>query len=175
MNRRTPTPDDVLRIAQKNPDVTIPEEKRELEYEMREWEARQSLQETTTGNFEKLKPLIESEHHEQVKLFRWAEQNLDKYPVLAYMFAIPNGGHRHPATAGRMKAEGVKRGVPDIFLPHPRGHYSGLFIEMKVKSNKPSRVQREYIAYLLDEGYKVCVCYSCHEAIQKIEEYLCLD
>jgi hypothetical protein len=153
--------DQLLKIAQANPDIIIPHD-------------GASVWEPTLGSTQP-KPLIESEHHEQVKLFRWAEQNLDKHPVLRYMFAIPNGGHRHPATAGRMKAEGVKRGVPDIFLPHPRGHYCGLFIEMKVKSNKPSRLQREYIAYLLDEGYKVCVCYSCQEAIEKIQEYLCLD
>ena len=165
--------DELLKIALANPDVTVPGVRSQP------LEAAELLEiasaAVSSEPFARI-PLIESEHHEQVKLFRWAEQNLDKWNgVLAYMFAIPNGGHRHPATAGKMKAEGVKRGVPDIFLPHAIGKYHGLFVEMKVKSNKPSCQQREFIARLLDQGYKVVVCYSCQEAIEKIKEYLCIE
>lgn len=71
------------------------------------------------------------------------------YPVpeLRWLHAIPNGGYRDKATAGKLKAEGVKRGVSDIFLPLPmRGPivggsyqgqelqthlYCGLYVEMK--------------------------------------------
>jgi hypothetical protein len=29
------------------------------------------------------------------------------------IFSVPNGGHRHPAVAAKMKATGVSSGVPD--------------------------------------------------------------
>lgn len=38
---------------------------------------------------------------------------------LKWLHAIPNGGDRHGATAGKMKAEGAKAGVWDMFLPVP--------------------------------------------------------
>ena len=57
-----------------------------------------------------------SEHQEQVALFRWAEFAIARWPELALMYAIPNGGHRHKAVAAGLKAEGVKRGVPDVCL-----------------------------------------------------------
>lgn len=113
------------------------------------------------------------EHDEQVKLFQWAEQNLDRWNgVLAYMFAIPNGGQRSKATAGKLKAEGVKAGVPDIFLPVPVGTYPGLFIEMKTSTGKLSTSQRKYIDFLLEKGYRVVVVYSASEAQGWIELYL---
>ena len=37
------------------------------------------------------------------------------------MFRIPNGGSRHPAEAARLKAQGVKAGVPDLCIPVARG------------------------------------------------------
>ena len=59
------------------------------------------------------------EHDQQVLLFRWASH----YRELDCMYAIPNGGHRDVRVAARLKAEGVKAGVPDICLPIPRdGH-----------------------------------------------------
>ena len=58
-----------------------------------------------------------SEHHEQCALFAWLRL---QWPDLDRVsFAIPNGGHRHKAVAGKLKAEGVKAGVPDIFIAYP--------------------------------------------------------
>ena len=64
--------------------------------------------------------LTGSEHEEQVALFEWAEWNKRQYPELELMFAIPNGGQRHVVVAKKLKDEGVKAGVPDIFLPVAR-------------------------------------------------------
>lgn len=48
------------------------------------------------------------------------------YPVpeLRWLHAIPNGGQRDKITAGKLKAEGVKKGVLDVFLPLPM-HFEG--------------------------------------------------
>ena len=112
------------------------------------------------------------EHLEQCALFRWAGYQAKARPELALMFAIPNGGHRHPATAARLKAEGVKAGVPDICLPVAKGEYHGLFIELKAGRNKPTPTQVQWHARLSYQGYRVTVCWGWEAAREAIEEYL---
>jgi hypothetical protein len=117
-------------------------------------------------------PSGRSEHDQQVALFTWANQNLDRYPVLRWMFAVPNGGHRHPAVAGKLKAEGVKAGVLDIHLPAPRSGFYGLWLEMKAGKNRPTAEQLLWMDYLKSAGYCVRLCYSAKDAQKAIEEYL---
>lgn len=108
----------------------------------------------------------------QAALFQWAELNARKYPELRYMFHIPNGGYRHKTTAVKMKAIGQKAGVPDIFLPVPRGVFHGLWIELKYGKNRTTEAQRDYLSFLEEQGYGIAVCYGVDEAVQAIEEYL---
>lgn len=115
---------------------------------------------------------MQHEEAEQAALFEWAAYKSGQWPELAYMFHIPNGGLRSKTTAARMKAAGVKPGVPDIFLPVTRGRYAGLFIEIKYGKNKPSPEQQRYLDLLEREGYAVAVCYGCDEAIESITAYL---
>ena len=117
-----------------------------------------------------------SEHDEQVALFNILSLYEDKYPNLKWIFAIPNGGHRHIAVAKRMKSEGVKSGVWDIFVPCLMGYsyeidWGGLFIEMKHGSNKLTDSQ---LSFKNDLGgaYQWAVCYSAIEAVHAIGEYL---
>ena len=112
------------------------------------------------------------EHHDQVALFRWAGYQSKRLPELALMFAIPNGGKRNKATAGKLKAEGVKAGVPDICLPVANGKYHGLWIELKAGRNKPTQPQVQWHMRLSQQGYRVAVCYSWEAARDVIEEYL---
>lgn len=112
------------------------------------------------------------EHIEQVKLFTWAKAQSKKHPQLTMMFAIPNGGQRNIITATKLKAEGVKSGVPDIFLAYPSLTAHGLFIEMKSTKGKVSPSQREWIGALSASGYMCAVCYSFDEAKNVISEYL---
>lgn len=120
----------------------------------------------------------DSEHSHQAALFAWAALSVGKYPQLKWMFAIPNGGLRDIRTATNLKAEGVKAGVPDIFLPvpfnklDPADTYHGLFIEMKVGKNKTSKEQEEYIEYLKEAGYYCVVCYTWNTARAAIVAYL---
>lgn len=103
-----------------------------------------------------------SESGHQKALFAWLAQQTD-YPELKLAFAIPNGGLRDKVTAARLKAEGAKAGVWDIFLPVPRGHWHGLFIEMKVGNNSLTDPQREFAEKLVGY-YAFIVCYSWEEA-----------
>ena len=88
------------------------------------------------------------------------------------MFHIPNGGSRNKVEAANLKRQGVKPGVPDIFLPVAKGNYHGLWIEMKTGKNKPTAYQNTYIDYLNSNSYKAVVCYGADEAIRVITEYL---
>lgn len=115
---------------------------------------------------------IPTEHEEQKALFEWAEICIHK-DKLKTMYAIPNGGERHPAVAVKLKAEGVKSGVPDICLPYPCGGYPGLYIEMKrQKGGRLSDSQREWLRNLADNGYVCVVARGFEEARQAIEKYL---
>lgn len=111
-----------------------------------------------------------SEHDEQKYLFEWAE--LSRLPQLRWMFAVPNGGARHIATAVKLHQEGVKRGVPDIMLAYPHGRYHGLFIEMKFAKNKITPEQEQWLSHLQDVGYMTAVCYDWVEARNVILFYL---
>ena len=80
---------------------------------------------------QKNKMPVPTEAQEQMTLFSWAAMQSGKYPELNLLYHVPNGGSRHKAEAGRLRAEGVKAGVPDLCLPVARGQYHGLYIELK--------------------------------------------
>lgn len=114
-----------------------------------------------------------SESAEQQMLFRWADLQLQKYPELRLMFHIPNGGSRRKSEAGRFRAEGVKAGVPDIFLPVARKGYHGIFIEMKrTKGGRVSDNQEAWKTELERQGFAAFVCQGFEEAKDAIIAYL---
>lgn len=115
--------------------------------------------------YNRLTPL---EAQEQEAYFEWAQY----IPDLKWAHAIPNGGRRDKIEAANLKRQGVKAGVSDIFIPVPRGKYHGLYIEMKVGKNKPSKEQKEFLCDMQNQGYAVALCYGCEEAIKVTEKYL---
>lgn len=118
-----------------------------------------------------------SEHEEQVDLIQRVKSHEHRFPCLALLFAIPNGGARSKATAGKLKAEGVRVGIPDLCLPVARISRSGvrqnaLYLELKVGYNKPTQAQLDMHRALRLEGNRVVVCWGADEAEQAIIEYL---
>lgn len=97
---------------------------------------------------------------------------------LAWLHAIPNGGKRDPKTAALLKAEGVRKGVADVFLPFPRIYpngkitYCGLYIEMKTTEGRQSPEQKEFEAHCNEMRYVYRVCRSWREAADVIKDYL---
>ena len=112
------------------------------------------------------------EQQEQIAIFQWAKLEEQTYPELRLMYHIPNGGQRNKATAGRLKAAGVKRGVPDICLPVPRGGYAGLYVELKAGKNRPTPEQAYWLEALARYGYFTAVCYGFEEAVKTITKYI---
>ena len=111
-----------------------------------------------------------SEHDEQCKVIEYCD--FANIPI----FAIPNGIYLKDRTTAtrimaKMKKEGLKKGVPDLFIPVAKGAFHGMFIEMKWGKNKPSPDQKKWINKLIDQGYCVVVCWSAEEAISHIRVY----
>ena len=116
--------------------------------------------------------LKRGEDTEQMGVVDWANWNTNRFPELKLLFHIPNGGKRSATEAARFKAMGVKAGVPDLCLPVPMNGYAGPYIEMKYGKNKTTDAQKEWIAALKAQGYKVTVCYGGEEATRELEAYL---
>ncbi len=116
---------------------------------------------------------LPTEHAEQRALMTWATLNAARYPALGLLFAIPNGGHRSVATAGRLKAEGVKSGVPDLCLPVARQGFHALYIEMKrEKGGVLSEEQKLWKTALEAERNAWFLCAGADKAQEVLEWYL---
>ncbi len=104
-----------------------------------------------------------SEHSEQVGFINWFRV---QYPRVL-IFAIPNGEKRSITVAKRLKAEGVVRGVPDLYVPA-----WNLWVEMKrVSGGRLSPDQKEMITYLENIGHKVIVGKGAGDASKKVLEF----
>lgn len=58
-----------------------------------------------------------TEHAEACALIKLVKLHENRYPALRYLYHTPNGGQRNKIIAAKLKAEGVKTGVPDYLLP----------------------------------------------------------
>lgn len=112
-------------------------------------------------------PATESAYQRNV--FTWASVRLNIWPELALMFHVPNGGDRHVAVAAKLKAEGVKAGVPDIWLPVPRIPFTGLVIEMKRPGGRVTKEQKWWLDQLAEQGWYVAVCDGQSPDLQAME------
>ena len=114
----------------------------------------------------------DGEYQEQVALFKWAALQAQSQPELNLLNASLNGVRLSMRQAGRMKASGMKRGYPDIFLPVARGPFHGLFIELKVGKNKTSEYQDAWLEALTEQNYLAVVCWGWEAAMREIMGYL---
>lgn len=121
-----------------------------------------------------LKYALRSEDTEQINVITWARWNERQHPELKLLYHIPNGGSRNKAEAVKLKQMGVLAGVPDLHLPVPKGIYNGLYIEMKYADGRVERLQREFLKTAAGYGYYCAVCYGTGEAINILNEYICL-
>jgi len=116
------------------------------------------------------KPRHEEEHRIQAACVRWWRL---QYPRHAHnLFAVPNGGWRGKATAGKLKAEGVVAGVSDLILLLPSGRYHGLCIEMKTRTGRQAESQKEWQAAIEQDGYRYIICRSLEEFMEQVTIYL---
>lgn len=125
---------------------------------------------------------MDYEHQEQVALMQWVYLmiNSGRYPELDLLFAIPNLGSRSAVEGKKKKAEGRKKGVPDLCLPVARSPWHALYIELKAvypdgTKNSTSPEQKEWIRKLAAAGNYVAVAWGWEQAKEYIEAYLSLS
>jgi hypothetical protein len=108
---------------------------------------------------------VPTESQEQRAFVRWFRL---QYPRVR-IFAIPNGGNRDAITGAIMQAEGVCKGVPDLYIPEWH-----LWIEMKrIKGSVTLDEQHEWAAYLVDTcGDNHFFAKGCQDAISKLQTFL---
>ena len=121
----------------------------------------------------------------------WANQLIDlpqmpteiQFEPLLWVHHIPNGGARgdDPEMAARrgnkLKAEGTKKGIWDVFLPYPVNGKCGLYIEFKDEKYrnhkngglKPKQVK---FAHFAGKFYRMDIAYSWIEAVQITLDYI---
>lgn len=63
-------------------------------------------------------------------------------PAGAKFSHIPNGGHRTKAAAGKLRAEGVRPGVPDVLILVP--DVGTIWVELKNSAGRLSPHQEEW-------------------------------
>lgn len=116
-----------------------------------------------------MKSLDSLEYDEQVAFVEWLSW---QYPNVPW-YAVPNGGSRHKIEAARLKAAGVRAGIPDTVFPVPMGPYHSLYIELKrIKGSRIDALQIEIMRLLTALGHKCVVAYGANEAIEAVEKYM---
>ena len=87
---------------------------------------------------------------------------------------VPNEGKRNVVAGARLRAAGLKSGVPDIliFSPAPnRPEARGVAIELKrKKGGRVSETQKEWLRRLSEEGWYATVCNGYDETISEWRE-----
>jgi len=111
-----------------------------------------------------------TEHESQVAFFERVKLDYRTRDLL--IFAVPNGGPRHIVAALKLKREGVKKGVPDIFVDEPRQGFHGMRIEMKRKGGKQTPEQLEIMKSYTQKGYGYALCFGAEHAWDSLMDYL---
>lgn len=95
------------------------------------------------------------EDHLQHQIITWLQW---QYPNIRYHHS-PNEGKRSKFEQYKYKYLGSDSGFPDLIFPSLQ-----LVIELKVRPNKTTPAQNEWLAYFRKIGWQAEVCYSFESA-----------
>lgn len=112
------------------------------------------------------------EEQEMIAFFDYCRAKAKRHPAYALAFHIPNERKASVARRMTLKRAGVRKGIPDICVPVSCGGYHALFIEMKVKPNRPSPEQIELLEHLNAAGNYARLAWSSKEAIEILDKYI---
>lgn len=118
-----------------------------------------------------------SEHDQQVTVVDWWDK---QYPALSKcLMSIPSGsimgGKNKWGQINKLKSEGWRKGVSDLFIAVPKNGKHGLWVEMKdVKKTlcSVSNEQMAHIALMNEMGYEAIWCAGADVAIAAIKVYM---
>ena len=136
----------------------------------------------TSKNLRRIEP---TEHQIQCAIVEWANKAHTRNCLSIigeFLIAYPNGGSRKKIKlkcgkfvsleGKRLKKEGVKAGVSDLFLALPSKGFGGLWLEVKTSKGKVSKAQQSWRDLMRSTGYCAGVVRSVDEGIQVIKYYL---
>lgn len=103
-----------------------------------------------------------------IQFFKWLFYTHKRAYEVGYH--ISNEGKR--SLFSRAKAQGIKKGMLDIHIPIANKNHIGLFIELKIKPNKPTKEQLDMMIKLTKEGHECHVCYTLEDAIEVTDLYM---
>lgn len=134
----------------------------------------------THKNLRRINP---TEHEIQAAIVEWAylyEIPFNGLKLRDLLIKIPNEGKRSQFIGNKMKKEGLRRGVSDLFLAFPSlvnkngdfHKFSGLWIEVKSLHGVVSKEQKLWAEIMMLVGYRVVLVRTIESGIQAIKEYL---
>ena len=85
---------------------------------------------------------------------------------------VPNERKTSHQAGVRLKKKGVKSGVPDCLIFNNNNKYNGFALELKVKPNKQTKNQNDWLFWLTQRGWFTSVAYNFDEAKEIIDNYL---
>lgn len=133
---------------------------------------------STESRKDEIKLRKSSEAREQSLVYRWSTKQSVRQaaPGIEWLFHVPNGEKRDAITGNRLKAMGVKPGVPDLMLPVAMAGFHGLVIEMKkTGEGKTTDEQNKWLTHFVSQDWMVAVCYSAREAHAVLCDYFGID
>lgn len=121
------------------------------------------------------KKLPKKEHDIQRTIVDWVRFVAEKTWLDAkWIHSIPNGGKRNAVVGRRLKLEGTKKGLLDLFVPCPRAWFAGLYIEVKQGNRLMTAEQEDFAEYARRHGYLVAEVREVLDAIELLKGYLSL-
>ena len=88
-------------------------------------------------------------------------------------FHPPNGGQRNAIVAAKLKAQGVKAGVPDVIITSripSRPDVRGGGLELKTPRGTLRQAQRDWLDALEQDGWVCLVGYGWKDAVEQIKK-----
>jgi len=107
-----------------------------------------------------------------VASLRWPKECI---PGQGFPFVISHSaGKRQGRAITAAKKAGLRSGIPDIFIPIPRGEDAGLWIELKRGTGRTvvSAAQKAWIGWLNLHGFRARICHGCEEAQKAVIDYM---
>ena len=114
----------------------------------------------------------QSESALQINCVKWFDYQYPHYRL--NLFSIPNEGARTKKNGARMKMQGRRRGVADMFLAvsNITSLKIGLFIEFKTMTGKQKKEQHDFELVVTAQGYDYEIVRDFDTFINVINQYL---
>jgi hypothetical protein len=130
----------------------------------------------STARTESSREFTPSEHEIQSAFFDWAQRQIRLDDRYQWIFAVPNGGERHPAVAAKLRREGVKPGCPDVLIDYPVAGPGGVWcpgarIEFKKPKGRTTEHQDHWLVHYSKTGYAVAVAFDWQLAAKFTSDY----